>query len=137
MPILHDPYADIDRIRWMVAFFALIALMMLYGYFIVRLPTTWKFRALRPGEILIVAFGFSIIFACLPLPFQTLQPFVKAPAYKWPVGCDQKIYRLFDPISRNCGDQRYAIKNYRDYGLKSHAGKTVETEYFRVGNDAI
>jgi|GEM_PF-5350483 len=136
MPILHDPYADIDRLRWALTFLGLIAILLSYSFLIAKLPKFWKFRAFNSAEVFVLAFFISIPCQLIPVPFYTKDPHVKAANYRWPNGCEQKYYKWLAPISRACGAEYYEIKNYRDYGLFTNS-KHIERGYFRVGNDAL
>jgi hypothetical protein len=137
MPTLHDPYADIDRLRWVAAFLIIIGLLLGYNFIIPHLSKVWRLKPIEFVRIFLVALFLSPLLKSVHLPARTLQSPVKSPAYVWPKGCVRRDYDLFDGISRNCGSKAYEIVNYRDYGLYSAAGKGAEVEYFRIDNDAV
>lgn len=137
MPILHDPYADIDRLRWVAAFLIIIGLLLGYNFLITHLSKVWRLKPIGSFGIFLIALFLSPLLKSVDLPARTLRSPVKAPAYVWPRGCDKRAYDLFEGIARNCGSEAYEIVNYRDYGLFSAAGKSAEAEYFRIDNDAV
>lgn len=83
----------------------------------------FKWVALAIAVLLIVVF-------MLEKPF--VNPKIKAEAYVWPQGCEERKYKNQDEIPPECENDRYYIGNGREFGWSRAPGG-----YYRVGNDAV
>jgi predicted amidophosphoribosyltransferase len=137
MHVLENPYAVSDALH--LTFFLLFtaAIALLYNFTVRMFLKRYKLEQISNMGIVFASIMISYFSLIIYQNFHFGSSHIKAPAYVWPKGCEQRYYQAMDQISRTCGPDTYQIKNYRSLGLTDQSGRNIHTSYFRVNNDAI